>query len=131
MKNFLAVCLAGAIGTGLRYLVSLWFVRNTAGTLPWGILAVNLAGSFLLGAVVGMAPLISPTSRAVLGVGLLGGFTTYSSFNQDTLGYALSSKWALAALNVGGTVVGCLLAGGLGLWFGRLVAGPVAVSPTT
>ena len=120
MVRFLAVCAAGAVGTGLRYLASLWFARHASTAFPWGTFAVNVVGSFLLGFVAQLgADLLPPGQRAVVAVGLLGGFTTYSSFNQDTLAYANVGEWLLAGANLGGTVVACLAAGGLGTFAGR------------
>jgi CrcB protein len=126
MGRFLWICAAGAVGTGARYLLSTWLSRAAGAAFPWGTLAVNLLGSFLLGAVmeVGLATeLLSPTARLTLATGLLGGFTTYSSFNYETLQLLQSESWLLAAANVAGTVLSCLAAGILGIWAGRLLTG--------
>jgi len=126
MARFLWICGAGAVGTGARYLLSTWLSRFAGPAFPWGTLVVNLVGSFLLGAVmeVGLATeLLPPTVRLTLATGLLGGFTTYSSFNYETLRYLQSDSWLLASVNVGATVLGCLAAGILGIWAGRLLAG--------
>ena len=126
MARFLWICLAGAAGTGARYLMSTWISRASGPAFPWGTLAVNLLGSFLLGVVmeVGLATgALSPTLRLTLATGLLGGFTTYSSFNYESLQYLRSDSWLLASINVGATVLGCLAAGILGIWAGKLLAG--------
>ena len=126
MARFLWICLAGAAGTGARYLLSTWLSRASGSALPWGTLAVNLLGSFLLGAImeIGLTTaILPPTLRLTLATGLMGGFTTYSSFNYETLQYLRSDSWLLASVNVGATVLGCLAAGMLGIWAGRLVAG--------
>ena len=118
--------MAGAAGTGARYLLSTWLARVSGPAFPWGTLAVNLIGSFLLGAImeVGLATgFLPPTLRLTLATGLMGGFTTYSSFNYETLQYLRSDSWLLASVNVGATVMGCLAAGILGIWTGRLLAG--------
>jgi fluoride exporter len=121
MGRFLAICVAGAVGTGLRYLASLWFARHTPTAFPWATLTVNVVGSLLLGFVAQLgADLIPPGHRAVVAIGLLGGFTTYSSFNQDTLAYASVGDWVLAGANLGGTLVACLCAGALGTLAGRI-----------
>jgi fluoride ion exporter CrcB/FEX len=70
---------------------------------------------------LGAIPL--PTLRLTLATGLLGGFTTYSSFNYETLQFLRSDSWLLASVNVGATVLGCLAAGILGIWAGRILAG--------
>ncbi|HVR06839.1 MAG TPA: CrcB family protein [Thermoanaerobaculia bacterium] len=126
MARFLWICAAGAAGTGARYLMSTWISRAAGPAFPWGTLAVNLLGSFLLGAVmeVGLATeILPPTVRLTLSTGLMGGFTTYSSFNYETLQYLQSQSWLLAAVNVGATVLGCLAAGILGIWAARVLAG--------
>jgi CrcB protein len=128
MERFLAICAAGAVGTGLRYLLSSWFARHSTPGFPWGTLVVNATGCFLLAAVVqaGAAHLIPAPYRPVIAMGLLGGFTTYSSFNQDTLAHAGEGNWLVAGANLGGTVVVCLLFGVLGTAAGRLIVAALA-----
>jgi CrcB protein len=124
--RFVWICLGGAVGTGLRYLVSGWALRALGPEFPYGTLAVNVAGSFLLGLVmhVGLTTeLLPPEVRVVLATGVLGGFTTYSSFNYETLQYLQQGRLGLAAANLGATVLLCLLAGLLGVWAGRLASG--------
>lgn len=126
MARFLWVCAGGAVGTGARYLVSLWALRVLGPGFPYGTLAVNVLGSFLLGAImqVGLtSELLSPSVRIVLATGVMGGFTTYSSFNYETLLYVQAGRLSWAAANLAITVVTCLLAGMLGLWAGRLLTG--------
>jgi CrcB protein len=124
VKLFLAICAAGAAGTGARHLVQLGSARWLGPGLPFGTLAVNLAGSFLLAAVVELAlrGSLSPQARAVLATGFLGGFTTYSSFNSElVLGFQRGAwLWSLGYATV--TVAGCLAAGAAGVWLGRLGA---------
>jgi CrcB protein len=91
-------------------------------SFPWGTLAVNVLGSFFMGLFVPIghgSPHLSATARLALTTGVLGGFTTYSAFNEQTLGFARQGAWALAAANVGATLAGCLLAGALGIAGGR------------
>jgi CrcB protein len=126
MARFLLVCAGGAVGTGARYLLSTWLLRFAGPAFPWGTLAVNVLGCFLLGAVmeVGITTdLLSPTTRLTLATGVLGGFTTYSSFNYETLRYLQEDNWLLALANLAATVLICLLAGVLGTWAGRVLAG--------
>ncbi len=124
--KLLLVCLGGAVGSGARYVVGGW-VQNAAGTLlPWGTLAVNLAGSCLLGVLVQLGTttdLLSPNARLLLGMGVLGGFTTYSSFNQETLRYLQEGAWALAIGYTTMTVLGCLAAGAAGMALARWCVG--------
>ena len=115
--QFLAVCAAGAVGTGLRYAVSGLFARPAAGGFPWATLLVNLVGSALGGAFLASvlgATALSPSQRLVLTTGFLGGFTTYSAFNTETLAYVQAGRWGLAALYVVVMLAGGLLAGALG-----------------
>lgn len=123
--RLLIVCAGGALGSGLRYLVSGW-VAAAGATFPLGTLTVNVLGSFLLGAIMQVAlttDAIAPATRLFLTTGAMGGFTTYSTFNYETLELIDQGAWALALGNLCATVLGCLLAGLLGLAVGRYVAG--------
>ena len=124
MTQLLLVCAGGALGAGTRYLVSTWAVRALGADFPRGTLLVNVTGSFLLALVVAARPgAISPELRLFLGAGVLGGYTTYSSFNAETLALLDGGSPSLAVANVGFTVVGCLVAGLAGLAAGRWLAG--------
>jgi CrcB protein len=126
VNRLLWICLGGAVGTGARYVVSGWALRAFGPSFPYGTLAVNLAGSFLIGAFmqVGLTTrTIPPTLRLALTTGVLGGFTTYSSFNYETVGYLQNGAWWYGFLNIAATVLGCLAAGLLGLAVGRWIAG--------
>jgi fluoride exporter len=120
------VSLGGAVGTAARYLLSVWLLRALGPAFPYGTLAVNLIGSFLLGMIVQVgldSTLLSPTTRLVLGTGVMGGFTTYSTFNYETLQYLQGGAWAMAGLNVAATLLGCLVAGALGVAAARALVG--------
>lgn len=124
--QFLWICLGGAVGTGARYLLSGWLLRAAGPGFPWGTLAVNVGGSFLLGLLMHISlatELFSPTARLALTTGVLGGFTTYSTFNYETLRLFQEGTWLLGILNLGTTVVGCMIAGALGLLSGRFLTG--------
>jgi fluoride exporter len=126
MERFLWICLGGALGTGARYLVSGGVLRLLGSSFPYGTLAVNVLGSFLLGALmhVGLASdALSPGLRLALGTGVLGGFTTYSTFSYETLRLLQEGAWLPAVLNVALTVVVCLAACFLGFASGRLLVG--------
>jgi fluoride exporter len=126
VARFLWICLAGAAGTGARYLLSGWLARVAGPGFPYGTLAANVLGSFLVGAVLQVAlasGTFNPTLRLALTTGLMGGFTTYSTFNYETLRYFQESAWGLGLLNLAATVLACLAAGALGLAAGRLLAG--------
>ena len=122
--RLLLICLGGAAGTAARYGVNLIAARWLGLEFPFGTLAVNVLGSFLIGLVQQVAfesTLISETARLALAVGVLGGFTTYSSFSYETLRLAGTGAWVAAALNVVATTALCLVACGLGLEAGRLL----------
>ena len=126
MARLLWICLGGAVGTGARYLLSGWLLRTAGPGFPWGTLAVNVLGSFLLGLIMQVAvatDLLSPTLRLTLTTGVMGGFTTYSTFNYETLQYLQQNDWLLGSLNLAVTVAACLAAEALGLVAGRLLAG--------
>jgi CrcB protein len=124
--RFLLICLGGAIGTGARYLVAVEAPRILGTGFPYATLTVNVVGSFLLGAImhVGLATnLMSPELRLMLTTGVMGGFTTYSTFNYETMEYLREGAFGLASLNVAATLLLCLMAGTLGLALGRRLVG--------
>lgn len=122
MGRFLLVCLGGAVGTGARFLIGSWAVKALGTGFPWGTLLINALGSFLivivLNAGLGRTG-ISADLRLVLATGVMGGFTTYSSFNFESLRLFQSGAAALGLLYMGATVFGCLLLGGIGLLLTR------------
>jgi CrcB protein len=126
MLRFLLICLGGAVGTGARYLIAIGAPRLLGTSFPYATLFVNVAGSFLLGAVmhVGLTTaLVTPGLRLVLATGVMGGFTTYSTFNYETIEYLREGALGLAALNVAATLLLCLIAGALGLALARWAVG--------
>lgn len=126
MTRFLLICLGGAAGTGARFAV-----QNVAATVlgtafPYGTIAVNVIGSFLIGAVMyaSMATeLVDPTLRLVLTTGFLGGFTTYSAFNYETFALLENGALGRAMVNVAVTLVACLAAGFAGNALARRLLG--------
>jgi len=126
MERLLWVCAGGAVGSGLRYGLSSW-VATLAGTrLPLGTFAVNVIGSFLIGAIMqfGMnSTLLSPLSRLALTTGVLGGFTTYSTFSYETVTSLGEGAYALAFANVALTLLTCTVACAIGIGAGRWLAG--------
>jgi CrcB protein len=117
------VFVGGGLGSVARYLISQWSVVALGAGFPYGTLIVNLAGCFALGLVVQLAIAGSwhGDVRAALAAGFLGGFTTYSSFNHETLAMFASGATGAAALNVAITLAGGLAAGALGLAAGRFL----------
>jgi CrcB protein len=118
------VALAGGIGAGLRYLLDR--LVPASGRFPWGILVVNVTGSFALGLVTGLSAAVAPEVVLVLGVGLLGGYTTFSTVSVESVLLAERGKWRDAAANLLGTLVLAVLAAAAGIGLGALLAGGFA-----
>lgn len=87
----------------------------------WGVLAANVLGSLVLGVLTASPLGDSKPWMALLGTGLMGGFTTYSTFNLGVVEAVGRQAWGEVALQLGVTVVSCLLGGLLGLWLGGLL----------
>src|SRR5437660_113283 len=104
MIRFLLVCLGGAVGTALRYLFGGWAQRALGAGFPYGTLGVNLIGSFLIALLMYLGldkQLIGPDLRVVLTTGVMGGFTTYSSFNFETMRLLQEGAIGLGLINIG------------------------------
>jgi CrcB protein len=117
------VFLGGGAGSGARYLVSL-VSMSLSGVALWGTLAVNVVGSCLLGLVYALSlrGLLPENARLALGAGVIGGFTTYSTFNLEVLTLAQRGPGSHAVFYGLGTLVSCLASGMAGLWLGRMLA---------
>ncbi len=123
LKSYLAVMLGGAFGTGLRMWLSSWMAVKYGETFPVGTLVVNVSGCFVIGlfaAVTGPDGmfLTSPLARQVVMIGVLGGFTTFSSFSLQTLNLLAAGEWGRAGWNIILSVALCLLA----VWLGHIAA---------
>lgn len=117
------VGLGGGLGSMARHLASGWMARHFGETFPWGTLLVNVSGSLVIGLFAALtAPegrwLVSPAGRQFFMLGILGGFTTFSSFSLQTLALAQDGEWWRAAANVLGSVLGCLASVWLGWQIG-------------
>ena len=122
MSRLLLVCLGGALGSGLRYVVSGLAARWLGAEFPYGTLLVNLGGCFAIGLVqeVGTTSLLLPDHvRLFLAAGVLGGLTTYSTFSYETLRLVESGAWSQAWVNVLGTTGLSLALCFLGIAVGR------------
>jgi fluoride exporter len=117
MYKLLLVSLGGAIGSGARYLVSNWAHAALGSGFPFGTLAVNGVGSFLICAIMHLgvvANVIPLDLRLFITTGILGGFTTYSAFDHETFRYTQQGAYASAALYIGTTLGLCFAAGAAG-----------------
>ena len=125
MERFLWICLAGAAGTGARYLIALWAAQRFGSSFPFGTLIVNLAGCFGMAAVMYAASTLSwsPTVRSAITIGFIGGLTTYSSFNYETTRLMEEGATSAAVFNVTATLVGAFAAGWLGMVCARQLIG--------
>jgi CrcB protein len=121
--TLLLVMVGGGLGSGARYLIGRWAIDAFGPQFPYGTVLINLVGCFALGVVAQLSSAGAMTleTRTVLAAGLLGGFTTYSSFNQETLALLGSGAFASAAMNVVATLAGGLAAGLLGMLAGRFL----------
>lgn len=111
MTNLLFVALGGSIGAVLRYLISIFMLQVFGSSFPFGTLLVNVLGSFLMGVIYALGQLshISPELKSLVGVGLLGALTTFSTFSNETLLLMQEGYWLKAILNVLLNVTICLV----------------------
>lgn len=120
------VCVGGALGTGLRYLISGTLVQWLGPGFPYGTLAVNILGSFVIGVIqeVGTTSLLIPdTTRLFLTVGMMGGLTTYSTFSYETVRLMEADARHQAWVNLIVTSAFCLTFCFLGIAAGRWMVG--------
>jgi fluoride exporter len=126
MLKLLAVATGGAIGTIARYLMTVGSVAWLGNAFPYGTLAINVLGSFILCFLAQSftaTELVHPNLRLALTTGFTGGFTTYSAFNLETLRFMQEAAWGKAFLYVGGTMILCLGFGMLGIASARTLVG--------
>ncbi len=124
MKNYLLIFVGGGTGSALRYLMSGMVYRMTALGFPYGTVVVNITGCFLIGFLMSALAARfddSPALKVFLTIGLLGGFTTYSSFSYETIALIQDEKMMAAMSNVFITLIGCLAGTWAGLGLGRMV----------
>jgi CrcB protein len=116
------VTLGGGLGSAARFLASGWVARRFGEAFPWGTLLVNVSGSFVIGLFAALTAtegrwLVAPAGRQFFMIGVLGGYTTFSSFSLQTLTLAQDGDWLRASGNVAASVAGCLVA----VWVGWLL----------
>jgi CrcB protein len=122
MNMTVAIATGGAIGALFRYWVSLGVHRLAGADFPYGTLTVNVAGSLLMGAVYVLfieRMDVNPLWRGALLIGLLGAFTTFSTFSMETLNLVENGESFRAAVNVAASVILCIAACWIGMVAGR------------
>jgi CrcB protein len=113
------VAFGGLVGSVARYWLAGWVQQANGSAFPFGTLAVNVLGSFIVGLVMILSlerGLISPEMRILLATGLCGGFTTMSTYSYETLALLQSGSTGAALANIGLTLATCLT----GVWAGSV-----------
>ena len=124
--SLLCVAVGGAIGSLLRYGAGLWLGKINTGDFPLSIFLVNISGSFLMGLWIGGMATLSPEKakelHLLIAVGILGGYTTFSTFSLESTMLIEKGNYTLAAAYIGGSVLLSVAALFLGLlifrWMG-------------
>ena len=123
MPNLIPVMIGGAIGAALRYEVGRVALHRIGVGFPWGTLIVNLVGGLLMGVLAGWMFTRNPPDQNLwlfVGVGLLGGFTTFSAFSFDVFSMLERGQMAIAATYAGVSVVGSVALLFAGYWLARV-----------
>lgn len=118
------VVLGAGIGGGLRYVLGTWITQRWGDAFPWHTLAINVGGAFLLGLLMAISVergAGSPSLRLLLGVGVLGGFTTFSTLSYESMALVERGLVLQGAANMFGSGVLGLVAAIAGLALGRAV----------
>ncbi len=127
LVNVLLVAVGGGLGAAARYLAGLWIVARLGADFPWGTFFVNVTGSFLIGIILVLVEggELPPGARLFLAVGVLGGYTTFSSFSYETLQLMNGGGKVVEPVlfNTLGQVLAGLLAVYLGVVVGRALGG--------
>lgn len=124
MRDVLAVALGGAIGSSLRYGAGTYLAPRLPGDFPWHTFAVNISGAFLLGLLTGLVTdreLVSQGWKLFLGVGVLGGYTTFSTLALETVELTRGGALVPALANSLGSIVLGILAAAAGLVLARAI----------
>ncbi len=123
--NVLLVALGGAIGSAARYLVGVFVAHRFGPDFPWGTFIVNVSGSLLIGVVLSLVGggLLPAGARLFLAVGVMGGYTTFSTYSNETLQLIQGGELAAATFNALGQAVTGLVGVYLGVVFGRVLGG--------
>ncbi len=124
MREVLVVFLGGGLGAALRYWLSGGVYRFLPPTFPYGTLAVNVLGCLAIGFLMAFFEerfLVQPLLRLFLTIGILGGFTTFSTFSFETVELLREGSFVAGFTNIALSLAGCLLATVLGYALGRIL----------
>lgn len=125
LSKIMMLGIGGFIGSNLRYWISLWAMVTFGNYIPFGTLIVNAIGSFILGLLTfyGIESIqIDPRIRLLIGTGMMGALTTFSTFSLETFNYLRDSDYSLALINIGLNVAVSLCA----VWLGFMLAKAIA-----
>jgi len=123
MSFYLWLAVGGALGTLARFGISVLMTEHLGTAFPWGTLIVNVTGSLVIGFFATLTAgegrwIVSQVTRQFVMTGILGGFTTFSSFSLQTLILAREGEWFRAGANAVGSLILCLVA----VWLGHYAA---------
>lgn len=126
MKAYLAIMAGGALGSALRYALSMNIDSVAKHVFPWGTLTVNIIGCFVIGLFTTLTGpdsnfVVSPTTRLFVVIGILGGFTTFSSFSMQTINLLRDKEWMWAGGNVALSLVLCLFGTACGVFLANAI----------
>lgn len=122
MNGFVLAALGGAVGAAARYGVGLWALKTFSGAFPLATFCVNIVGGLAMGLLVGLVPLENRSAHILLGVGVLGGFTTFSAFSLELVRLLEQGDAGLALGYAGASVVASAAACYAGLLLARSFA---------
>jgi CrcB protein len=125
LRTALLIGLGGFVGANLRYWLGGWIAQKIGVLFPIETMLINISGSFLLGLFITLALHYtwSPEWRQAIAIGFLGSFTTYSTYEYESLRLLQEGEWVKAGLNLFGSLVLGLIAVFLGVTLGRLLIG--------
>lgn len=120
---FAALCVAGGAGSALRFFVDGLVRSRVRSVFPWGTAVINVSGSLVLGLLTGLtlSSLLAPAWVLVLGTGLMGGYTTFSTASIETMRLVQEREYVMAITNGFVVLVATVAAGFGGLWLGSVL----------
>ncbi|MFN8353907.1 MAG: fluoride efflux transporter CrcB [Spirosomataceae bacterium] len=119
MNHLFLIFVGGGLGSLTRYGLSRWVQGSVSATFPYGTLSVNVVASLVLGTFIGLelSKSLTPSYRALIAIGFCGGFSTFSTFANDTLQLIQANRWAEALFNILLNVILCVLATFVGIYW--------------